>query len=107
MKETALSGFLYHALEELDALAALFQGNNSLLLGGGVTAVHALAAVTAAHVDGVNLLDLDAEQLLNGLSDLYLVGIGGNLEGVLLGTNARHRVLGNDRSQDDVLCSFH
>ena len=64
MKETALSGFLYHALEELDALAALFQGNNSLLLGGGVTAVHALAAVTAAHVDGVNLLDLDAEQLL-------------------------------------------
>ena len=80
-KELPSKSSLDHALEEVDALAALFQGDNGLLAGSGVTAVQALAAPAAPHVDGVDLLDLHAEQLLDRVGDLDLVGIGGHFEG--------------------------
>ena len=98
---------LHHGLEEVDALGILLQGHDGLLILGSITGMHALAAITAAHVDGVDLLNLHAEQSLDSLSDLDLAGIGSNLEGVLLAGDTLHRVLGNDRGQDDVLCSFH
>ena len=104
-----LGGFgLDHAVEELDLLGVLGQGHDSLLGCSGVTGVHALAAETAAHRDGVDLCDLSArEQDLNGLSDLDLGSIGSDLEGVLLVSDASHGVLGNDRLQDDIMCGFH
>src|SRR5699024_3380254 len=91
-KELPSKSSLDHALEEVDALAALFQGDNGLLAGSGVTAVQALAAPTAPHVDGVDLLDLHAEQLLDRVGDLDLARVGGHFVGVLLVGNAHHRV---------------
>ena len=69
--------------------------------------MHALAAVTAADADGVDLSNLHAKQLFDCLSNLNLGGVGSNLEGVLLIGNACHGVLGDDGGENDILCELH
>src|SRR5699024_8398687 len=96
-----------HAGEELDLLGVGGQRDDGLLGRGGVAAVQALAAEMAAHVHGVDLRNLDAEQLFDRTGDVDLGGVGGNLEGVLLFRDARHGVLGDDGGENDILCEFH
>ena len=98
---------LGHAGEELDLLGVGGQRDDGFLALGSIAGVHALAAVMAADVHGVDLGNLDAEQFLNRLGDIDLGGVGGNLEGVLLLGDASHRVLGDDGGENDILCEFH
>ncbi len=50
---------------------------------GGQAAVDTLALGLAVIIDGVDLEDLDTEQLLDSLADLGFGGRGGNGESVL------------------------
>ena len=79
-----------HGVEELDLLGVRGQGDDGLLALGSVASVHALAAITAADGDGVDLSDLDAEQFFNCLGDVDLGGIGSDLEGVIEQSSERN-----------------
>ena len=74
-RQRMLPGSSDHAVEELDLLGVGSQGHDRLFALGGVTGMHALAAITAAHRNGVDLGDLDAEQFLDRLGDVDLGGV--------------------------------
>src|ERR1700750_1205244 len=48
-------------------------------------------------------LDLDVEQFLDGLLDLRLGGLAGDLEQYLVVFGSERRLLGHDRGDDDVV----
>ncbi len=68
--------------------------------------MHALAAITTADGDGVDLGDLHAEQYFNSLGDVDLGGIGSDLEGVLLVSDPAMEFSVMTAS-NDVLCELH
>lgn len=45
--------------------------------------------------------------IFNSVGDVDLGGVGSDLEGVLLVSDASHGVLGDDGGENDVLCEFH
>src|SRR5688572_7103277 len=81
------------SLEELDGVARL-QGDDRLL--GARPPAHrtAHALELAAHDHGVDVGDLDVEQLLDRVLDLDLVGVLGHLEDDLLGVGRGLALLG-------------
>src|SRR2546423_2203695 len=68
--------------EDLDRVA-LAELHDRLLPAGPRAAVHAAALRLRLHHRDVDALDLDIEQLLDGLADLRLVGVGVDAEAVL------------------------
>ena len=99
---------LHHALEELDALGVLAQLHDGLLPGLRVALrVRASALLLAAHRGGGDADDLHAEDLLNGLLYLDLIGILSDLKGILLDVEVLHRLLGDDGADDDIVRGGH
>ena len=99
---------LHHTLEELDGLGIFSQLDVSLfpaLALAGTARAHALGL--AIVVDGIDLGDLHAEDLLHGVLDLDLTGGGRHLEHVLLVGSSGHGTLGNDGTDDDVVYVSH
>src|SRR5699024_8978518 len=99
---------LDHAFEELDGLGIGSQLDHGLLIAGAAARRSgALALHLAVHTQGVDLLDLDAEDLLHCLLDLALIGVNGDLEDVLLVLGGLHGLLGDDGLQDDIVSVLH
>ena len=67
------------------------------------------AGYTAASKKAIVTLTKDSKEIefFNSVGDVDLGGVGSDLEGVLLVSDASHGVLGNDRLQDDIMCGFH
>src|SRR5512138_455826 len=78
-----LMAMVLDSLEELDRLAGL-QRDDRLLPVRAHALEAADALLLAAHDDGVDVLDLDVEELLHRLADLDLVRVAGDLEHDLL-----------------------
>src|SRR4051794_30466642 len=96
------------AFEQRDALS-LGEGDDGPL-GVGPLAERGRAPVALAlalAIQGVDLDDLDAEERLDGLADLDLVGIGMHDERVDAGVEQRVRLLRHHRLEDDVPCVLH
>ena len=99
---------LDHTLEELDGLGVSSQSDDCLLvLGALADRISAGALDLALHADGVDLGDLDAEDLLDRVLDLDLAGILGDLEDILLVCDGGHGAFGNDRTNDDIVNVSH
>ena len=81
--------------------------HDGLLPAAGHANLVADALGLAAHVDGVDLEHVDVEELLNGLGDLLLGSLLGNLEGVLALLHEVVRTLGDHGADDDVVCGLH
>src|SRR5699024_3901575 len=69
--------------------------------------VDAHALPLARQLDGVDLHNLNAEDLFHSLLDLDLAGIGSDLEGVLVVLGAHHGTLGDDRLLDNIVSELH
>ena len=61
----------------------------------------------AADILGGDLDHGDAEDLFDRLLDLDLVGVLGDLKGILLDVQVFHGLLGDDGADDDVVCGLH
>ena len=69
---------------------------------GGRRCEHAAALRLGGHLDHVDALDLDAEELLDGLAHLRLVGVLVHLERVLAVGETGVALLGHDRGDEHV-----
>jgi hypothetical protein len=96
-----------HTFEEFDGLGIGSQLDHGLLPAGAAANEHALALHLAFHTDGVNLFDLDTEDLFDSLLDLDLVGVVGDLEDVLLFLGSFHGLFGDDGLNDDIVSGLH
>ena len=99
---------LNHTLEELDGLGIGSQSDDSLLVGGAAASgICAGALDLTLHADGVDLSNLHIEDSLNSFLDLGLVGIDSHLEDVLLISNVSHGLLGDHRTNNDIVNVLH
>src|SRR5690606_24708607 len=94
-------------VEELADALAFLQGDHGLLPVGPPAAEPSQPARLAADGHGVDLLDLDIEQFLDGPADLRLGGPAADHEGVLALGHLLHALLGDHRAQDDVVRRGH
>src|SRR5579863_2705518 len=92
---------------QFDFLAGL-QSDNSLLeialLAGSANPAAGKALLLAAHVDGVDVEHIHAEDLFDGMADLRLRRIRVHDERVLRAEGIRHGLLGDTRREDDITC---
>src|SRR5438874_4070056 len=89
--------------EDLDRLARL-DLDDRLLPAGLAAFDHAAALRLRAHLDHVHALDVDVEQLLDGLPDLRLVRIRVNPERVaVVSLYLLVALLGNHRREQDLV----
>src|SRR4029453_691401 len=91
------------SFEDLDRLAGLDLDDR--LLPAGLAALDEAAALRLrAHLDHVHALDVDVEQLLDGLPDLRLVRIRVDAERVaVVGLDLLVALLGDHRSEEDFV----
>jgi hypothetical protein len=95
------------AFEELYAFP-FSQSNDGLFPGPALPQEHSHPLGLGTDLQGMDLLDLDLENRLNGLTDLGLVCLGMNLEGVLVILHHTAAFLGDDRPNDDIVShKFH
>src|SRR5215210_2086983 len=89
-------------LEDLDGVAGA-QLDDGFLPARLRPAVQAPALRLRLHHGDVHALDLDVEQLLDGLAHLGLVRVGVDAERVLVLVDLRVRLLRHDRRQEDFV----
>ena len=98
---------LDHTFEEFDGLGIGSQLDHGLLPVGTTANVDTHALFLAFHTDGVDLLDLNVEDLFDSLLDLDLVGIDSDLEDILLFSGSFHGLFGDDGLNDDIVSGLH
>src|SRR5215468_4977526 len=86
----------------VDAVPFL-EGHDCLLHVRQLTAHTAEIADLAFANERIDVLDLHVEQLLHGLLDLRLGGMGCDPEDHLVALRGKRRLFGNDRRPDDVV----
>src|SRR5207342_3637661 len=90
------------SFEDLD-LVALAQLDDRLLPARPTTLDEPAALRLRLHLDDVHARHLHLEELLDGLSDLRLVGVLVDLERVLAVGDERVALLGDDRGEEDLV----
>src|SRR6266516_1083675 len=90
------------SFEDLDRLA-LPDLHDRLLPAGLAAGAHAAALRLRLHLDDVHGLDVNAEQLLDGLADLRLVRVGMDAERVLAVLDQLVALLRHDRSEQNLI----
>src|SRR5689334_14543607 len=90
------------SFEDLDRLA-LADLDDRLLPAGLAAGAHAAALRLRLDLDDVHGLDVDAEQLLDGLPDLCLVGVGMHTERVLLALDQLVALLRHHRREENLV----
>src|SRR5256885_1105251 len=90
------------SFEDLDRVA-LAQLDDRLLPAGLLAADHASALRLRLHLADVHPLDLDVEELLDGLADLGLVRVLVDAERVLAVVDLLVALLGHDRGEEDFV----
>jgi hypothetical protein len=92
--------------EDLDGLT-LGERDDGLLPRAGLACDIADALRLRLHPHGVDLHDMDVEELLDSVGNLLLRCLGSNLEGVLALLHEVKGTLGDDRADDHVVLGVH